>query len=62
MAKHRSERIKAIGEALANSSYDIIALQELWVYSDYEYVRSKVAQITPHAKFFHRCVRFAAFS
>ncbi len=56
VSKHRTERIRAIASVLASSDYDIITLQELWVFADFEYVRSAVSKKLPYAKFFYRCV------
>ncbi|EJD03828.1 DNase I-like protein [Fomitiporia mediterranea MF3/22] len=53
VAKKRVERIRAIASALAQSDHDIIALQELWVYSDFEHVRASVEKRLPYAKFFY---------
>ncbi|KAL0951652.1 hypothetical protein HGRIS_008332 [Hohenbuehelia grisea] len=53
VAKNRLERIAAIAAYLSQSSYDIIALQEIWVFADYEQVRDSVASKLPHAKFFY---------
>lgn len=53
MSKHKDDRIAAIAQALSDSSYDIVALQELWMYSDYELVKAKVAHKLPYAKYFH---------
>ncbi|KAI0295027.1 Endonuclease/exonuclease/phosphatase [Russula brevipes] len=53
VSRHRSERIKAITQYLENSNFDIIALQELWVYADYGIVRSRLCQSLPFSKFFH---------
>ncbi|KAL5495133.1 ISC1 [Sanghuangporus weigelae] len=53
VAKDRKERIRAIASSLAQSDYDIVALQELWVFSDYEYIRTSVDKRLPHAKFFY---------
>ncbi|KAF8518627.1 inositol phosphophingolipids phospholipase C [Gautieria morchelliformis] len=52
VAKNRKERIRAIAEELAASSYDIIGLQELWVYADYEHVRAKLSDKLRFSKFF----------
>ena len=54
VAKNRNERVAAIASELAKSDYDIITLQELWVYADYEHVRQSVSSRLPHAKFFYR--------
>jgi len=56
VAKNRIERLRAIAHELAASSYDIISLQEIWVYSDYEYVRDSILSRLPYSKFFYRYV------
>ncbi|KAF8078987.1 inositol phosphophingolipids phospholipase C [Lyophyllum atratum] len=53
VAKNRNQRIEAIAEELSHSNYDIIALQELWVFADYEKVQQRVATRLPHSKFFY---------
>ncbi|KAH6917060.1 inositol phosphorylsphingolipid-phospholipase C [Coprinopsis sp. MPI-PUGE-AT-0042] len=53
IAKNRDERIEAISQALSNTDRDIIALQEIWVYSDYEKVRDSVSKRLTYAKFFY---------
>jgi sphingomyelin phosphodiesterase 2 len=55
IAKDRVERIALIADAIAATDHDIVGLQELWVYADYEHIRGKVASRLPHSKFFHRC-------
>ncbi|KAI9056971.1 DNase I-like protein [Trametes sanguinea] len=53
VSKHRKERVAAIADFLAASDYDVITLQELWVFADFEYVRAAVAKRLPYAKFFY---------
>ncbi|OBZ79052.1 Inositol phosphosphingolipids phospholipase C [Grifola frondosa] len=53
VSSHRAERIAAIANALAASDYDVITLQELWVFADYEHVRATVHEKLPYAKFFY---------
>ncbi|KAI0639958.1 Endonuclease/exonuclease/phosphatase [Trametes polyzona] len=53
VSKHRKERVAAIANALAASDYDVITLQELWVFADYEYVRDAVSKRLPYSKFFY---------
>ncbi|KDQ63108.1 hypothetical protein JAAARDRAFT_121142 [Jaapia argillacea MUCL 33604] len=53
VAKNRPERIAAIARALASSSHDIVALQEIWVSADYALVRNSVASRLPYAKYFY---------
>ena len=55
VSKYRTERIRAIANVLASSDYDIITLQELWVFADFEHVRAAVSKKLPYAKFFYRC-------
>ena len=54
MSKSRQERVVAITQFLVESDYDVIALQELWVFADYEHVRAALAKRLPHSKFFYR--------
>ncbi|KAF8921910.1 inositol phosphophingolipids phospholipase C [Mucidula mucida] len=53
VSKNRVERIRAIAAELANSNHDIITLQELWVFSDYEHVRESLSKRLPYSKFFY---------
>ncbi|KAI0652406.1 Endonuclease/exonuclease/phosphatase [Trametes meyenii] len=53
VSKHRKERVVAIAEALATSEHDVITLQELWVFADFEYVRDAVFKKLPYSKFFY---------
>ncbi|KAG6873858.1 hypothetical protein C0995_010470 [Termitomyces sp. Mi166 len=53
VSKNRKQRVEAIANQLSQSSYDIVALQELWVFSDYEKVQEHVSPVLPHSKFFY---------
>ncbi|KDR85687.1 hypothetical protein GALMADRAFT_234701 [Galerina marginata CBS 339.88] len=53
IAKSLNVRIGAIANELANSDYDIIALQEIWVFAHYEQIQRRVASRLPHSKFFY---------
>ena len=53
ISKQRQARIKAIAEYLATTNFDIVCLQELWVFKDYKIVRDTVARAYPHSRFFH---------
>ena len=52
ISKHRVERLDAIANRIAQSTYDIVALQEIWVYSDFENLVKKTSHILPYAKFY----------
>ena len=54
VSKNRKERIDGIAHELANSNHDIVALQEIWVFADYENVQKRVSKQLPHSKFFYR--------
>jgi sphingomyelin phosphodiesterase 2 len=56
VSRHRSERVQAITRYLENSQFDVIALQELWVYADYDIVRSRLSKCLPFSKFFYRYI------
>ncbi|KAF5312442.1 hypothetical protein D9619_002631 [Psilocybe cf. subviscida] len=53
VSKNLDERIEAIAHQLSTATYDIIALQELWVFAHYERVRNRVSKNLPHSKFFY---------
>jgi len=53
VSKNRKERINGIAHELANSNHDIVALQEIWVFADYENVQERVSKHLPHSKFFY---------
>ncbi|ORE03840.1 DNase I-like protein [Rhizopus microsporus var. microsporus] len=53
VSKHKSARLAAIAKILSNGYYDIVALQEIWVYSDFEFLRKNIKHVFPFAKYFH---------
>jgi sphingomyelin phosphodiesterase 2 len=53
ISKDRPVRINAIAEYLSTADYDIVCLQELWIYKDYEHVRDIVSHNLPCSRFFH---------
>ncbi|KAF7307187.1 Endo/exonuclease/phosphatase domain-containing protein [Mycena indigotica] len=53
VAKNRTERVKAIAAELSRLDHDIIALQEIWVFADYQHVRESLLKRLPYAKFFY---------
>ncbi|KZV76375.1 inositol phosphophingolipids phospholipase C [Peniophora sp. CONT] len=53
VAKDRTERVRAIADYLASTRYDVVCLQELWVYKDFELVRSAVSGHLRFSKFFY---------
>ncbi|KAI7906850.1 Endonuclease/exonuclease/phosphatase [Cokeromyces recurvatus] len=53
VSKHRGYRLKAIAEALSKEDYDIITLQEIWVYKDFELIQASVQHVLPYSKYFY---------
>ncbi|KIL71557.1 hypothetical protein M378DRAFT_188979 [Amanita muscaria Koide BX008] len=53
VSKNRRERIRAIANQLAHSNHDIVALQEVWVWADYQHIQSSVSRSLPHSKLFY---------
>ncbi|KAF8665421.1 hypothetical protein AX16_000440 [Volvariella volvacea WC 439] len=53
ISKYRQERYNGITEEILKGNYDIVTLQEIWVFSEYQQVRTKLASRLPHAKFFY---------
>uniref|UniRef100_A0AC34FQI9 Sphingomyelin phosphodiesterase n=1 Tax=Panagrolaimus sp. ES5 TaxID=591445 RepID=A0AC34FQI9_9BILA len=52
-SKHRRFRIDALIEALKESSFDIVCLQELWSENDFLRIVEQVSHIFPHRHYFH---------
>ncbi|ODQ80457.1 hypothetical protein BABINDRAFT_133825 [Babjeviella inositovora NRRL Y-12698] len=56
VSKLRGPRLRAIAERLAGQSpeddYDIVALQEVWVEQDWDYIQAKCQQKYPFSRFF----------
>ncbi|KAH0808115.1 hypothetical protein GEV33_014666 [Tenebrio molitor] len=53
VSRDRIHRIKAIGEMLATSHYDVVCLQEIWLKSDYELIKHKVSGVLPYSHYFY---------
>lgn len=53
ISKDRPARISAIADHLATTNHDIVCLQEIWIYKDYELVRDRVSHTLPYSRFFH---------
>lgn len=56
ISKKRDVRIRAIAQYLAASEYDIVCLQECWVYTDFELIKDTVDRTLPYARFFNSYV------
>lgn len=56
ISKDRPARISAIADHLSTTDHDIVCLQEIWIYKDYEHVRDVVSQNLPYSRFFHTSV------
>ncbi|ORX90482.1 DNase I-like protein [Basidiobolus meristosporus CBS 931.73] len=53
VSQKRRQRLNAIAQHLAESEYDIVGLQEVWVFEDFEMIRRVVSEVLPYARFFH---------
>ncbi|RUS21338.1 DNase I-like protein [Endogone sp. FLAS-F59071] len=56
LSKRREERLHAIAHYLAATDYDIVGLQELWLFEDFDYLKSVTKDVFPYAKYFYRSV------
>ncbi|CAG2117581.1 unnamed protein product, partial [Medioppia subpectinata] len=52
VSKHRQQRIKLIAEHLVDHKYDIVFLQEIWVQSDFDYIRKATESEFKFSHFF----------
>lgn len=46
--------MEAIADNLAHSDYEIVCLQEVWVYKNFEGIKSKAKKRFPYARFYNR--------
>lgn len=54
VSKKRKFRLHAIADRISVEDYDIVALQEVWMWEDFDYLKAKVATKLPFTKYFHR--------
>jgi sphingomyelin phosphodiesterase 2 len=54
LSKDVPARMNAIANFLAQSTFDVVCLQEVWSNSDYELIKSKVQENLPFSHYFHR--------
>jgi sphingomyelin phosphodiesterase 2 len=54
VSKEREFRLHAIADYIASTNHDVVALQELWMWDDLEYLKSVAAHNYPNIKFFYR--------
>jgi len=52
ISKQREIRLRALGDRLSTGEYDLICLQEVWVYGDFQYIQEKVCKFLPYSHFF----------
>jgi len=52
ISKDRVERMNSISEYIASQDYDIVLLQEVWIRTDFENIRSKINSVLPYCHFF----------
>jgi hypothetical protein len=52
ISQKREIRLRALGDRLAISDYDLICLQEVWVEKDFQYIQAKVCHFLPYSHYF----------
>ncbi|CEG63641.1 hypothetical protein RMATCC62417_00755 [Rhizopus microsporus] len=53
VSKQRQFRLRAIAHAIDEGDYDVIALQEVWMLQDYEYIKQTVSPKIKYAEYFY---------
>ncbi|OAC99274.1 hypothetical protein MUCCIDRAFT_148779, partial [Mucor lusitanicus CBS 277.49] len=53
VAKKRKFRLKAIADRVGQEHYDIVALQEVWMWEDFDYIKEQTRDVLPYTKYFH---------
>jgi sphingomyelin phosphodiesterase 2 len=54
VSKEREFRLHAIADYIASTNYDVVALQELWMWEDFEYLKTVAANKYPSIEIFYR--------
>ncbi|XP_049627157.1 sphingomyelin phosphodiesterase 2 [Suncus etruscus] len=52
LSKHRSDRVKRLGDFLNMESFDLVLLQEVWSEQDFQFLRQKLLPTYPAAHYF----------
>ncbi|KAI9484655.1 Endonuclease/exonuclease/phosphatase [Zychaea mexicana] len=53
VSKKRRFRLKAIADAISTAEYDIVTLQEIWMWEDFDYLKQQTQSTLPYAKCFY---------
>ncbi|KAL9549980.1 hypothetical protein MBANPS3_004948 [Mucor bainieri] len=53
VAKKRKLRLRAIADRVGQEQYDIVALQEVWMWEDFDYIKEQTRDVLPYTKYFH---------
>lgn len=53
VSKDRKPRMRAIAEALAARTYDIVCLQEVWSEDDFNLIKDATLTVLPHSHYFY---------
>uniref|UniRef100_A0A1I7Y0R6 sphingomyelin phosphodiesterase n=1 Tax=Steinernema glaseri TaxID=37863 RepID=A0A1I7Y0R6_9BILA len=52
-SKHRKFRLEKLVEALNETIYDVVSLQEIWSEADYQFISKSLEANYPHSHYFH---------
>ncbi|XP_020293777.1 putative neutral sphingomyelinase isoform X2 [Pseudomyrmex gracilis] len=52
VSKNKTARMHAIADKCASSDYDIICLQEVWSFDDFNMIKAKVQEVLPYFHYF----------
>ncbi|KAK4514462.1 uncharacterized protein ATC70_002058 [Mucor velutinosus] len=53
VAKKRKLRLRAIANRVGQEQYDLVALQEVWMWEDFDYIKERARDVLPYTKYFH---------
>ncbi|KAI7855527.1 Endonuclease/exonuclease/phosphatase [Circinella umbellata] len=53
VSKKRRFRLKAIADAISHADHDIVTLQEIWMWEDFDYLKQQTQFTLPYAKCFY---------
>ncbi|KAI9246736.1 Endonuclease/exonuclease/phosphatase [Phascolomyces articulosus] len=53
VSKERRFRLQAIADAISQADHDIVTLQEIWMWEDFDYLKQQTRATLPYAKCFY---------
>ncbi|RCI02216.1 phospholipase C type enzyme, partial [Rhizopus stolonifer] len=53
VSKERKFRLQAIADYISQQDYDLVALQEVWMWSDFDTIKETTESVLPYSRYFY---------